>query len=270
MIQLRSYTDARLRSMSTLQIQKAAGKLLNEIALNIADYSICRQLIQELNRIAPFIQAADSIPGICALLNKAENPHQILPIVSAWQDAQHKTFKDNQISIRQNDGHAPRDTSAQERAKQIVVILDNLRSVFNVGSIFRSSECLALQSVYLCGITPTPEHPNLPKTAMGTSAHVPWRYFATTPEAISELKQEGFNIYALETAEGAASVFATGFDFPMALVLGNESLGISPEILALCDQIVDLPVLGWKNSLNVGVAFAVSAYQILFKNEAGS
>ncbi len=262
-----AYSETKLLAMSEIQIHKAAAKILDQLALMIADWDSCRALIAEYDKVSSFLPPSDPLSQIARELNQATTPHQLLPIISAWQDRQHKTFKDSQIHIRTRDGSPSLQPERLIQSQKIIVVLDNLRSVFNVGSIFRSSECLALGGLYLCGITPTPEHPNLPKTAMGTHEHVPWRYFDTTEHALTELKRDSYKIYALETAGGAASVFETGFDFPMALLLGNESLGIAPEILSLCDQIVDLPVLGWKNSLNVGVAFAISAYQIVFNNE---
>ncbi len=187
-------------------------------------------------------------------------------MLTPYFDAKGIIRKDNQIPIRTRDGSPEQDPAATARAQQIIVIADNLRSVFNVGSIFRTSECLALAGIYLCGISPTPQHPNMEKTAMGTSSLVPWQYFANTADAIHRAQLQGYTVYALETAENATSVFEATISFPIAIVLGNESLGISPETLQLCDKIIDLPVLGWKNSLNVGVAFSICAYQIVFSH----
>ena len=102
------------------------------------------------------------------------------------------------------------------------------------------------------------------KTAMGTQSLVTWRKYDNTGEAIAYCRQQGCQICALETAEGAQSVFQTAFQLPLALLVGNESLGIEPGWLHLCDKVVQLPQLGWKNSLNVGVATAITLYQIMF------
>ncbi|HPX10217.1 MAG TPA: TrmH family RNA methyltransferase, partial [Candidatus Cloacimonas sp.] len=129
---------------------------------------------------------------------------------------------------------------------------------------FRTSECLGIGKIILCGITPTPEHSNMPKTAMGTEKLVAWKYFSTTSEAIAFSHQEGLYIYALETIDKAKSVFETIYRLPLAIVIGNEALGIEASILELCDEFITLPQLGWKNSLNVGVAAGIVLYQIIF------
>ena len=102
------------------------------------------------------------------------------------------------------------------------------------------------------------------KTSMGTCDRVAWCQFQETSQAIAKYRQAGYTIYALETAQDAVSVFDFQPQLPLALIIGNESLGISQDVLALCDGCLALPVLGWKNSLNVGVAFAVTAYQLVF------
>jgi len=185
-------------------------------------------------------------------------------VISDYFTRSGRSFKDTQIPVLKGDGLRQTDPARLERSAGIKVVLDNLRSVFNVGSIFRTSECLALGELVLCGTTPTPEHPNMSKTAMGTCERVSWRHTERTVDAILELKEKGYRIYALETAEAAVSVMTFKPDHPFALVLGNESLGISPTVLSLCDMCLALPVMGWKNSLNVGVAFAIASYQLVF------
>lgn len=174
-----------------------------------------------------------------------------------------KDFSDLQIHLHQGDFQRSGDPRLLERAAGFVVILDNLRSAFNIGSIFRTAECLAVQELALCGICALPGHPKLEQTAMGTQSKVSWRYFQHSLEAVQYYREQGYEIVALETAEQALNVFEADFQFPLALVLGNESLGISSEVLAEVDYLVQLPVLGWKNSLNVGVSFAVAAYRII-------
>jgi tRNA G18 (ribose-2'-O)-methylase SpoU len=184
--------------------------------------------------------------------------------IGKYYMAKGRICRDDQILVLKSDGIRKSDPVAKARAEKMVVILDNLRSVFNAGSIFRTGECLGIGEIVFCGSSPGPEHPHFAKTAMGTQDRLSWRRYLNTREAVIHYKEEGYKILALETAEGASSVFETGVDFPLALILGNEALGISREVLAEVDQIVALPVLGWKNSLNVGVAFAVAAYQMIF------
>lgn len=260
------YSETKIKNMSTALRLRSIHKLLFAIDLHIADADMIQNLCGELSKfLCPELplNLQELITNLCA----ATSPHQMINFLIPYLELMGETRKDSQIIIRQRDAIRNPDPIYTQKAKQIVVILDNLRSVFNVGSIFRSSECLSLSSLYLCGITPTPEHPNLAKTAMGTTEHIPWKYYSHTETAIEELKLSGYTIYALETTVGATSVFTSEFVFPLALVLGNESLGIRPEILSMCNHCIDLPVLGWKNSLNVGVAFASSAYQIVFHDQ---
>lgn len=173
------------------------------------------------------------------------------------------TFKDYQLSVRVGDGRRETDPELLSRSGQVIAILDNLRSAFNVGSIFRSAECLQLKELWLCGVTATPQSPALRKTAMGTEGLVSWRYFHSTLDALDQAHSEGYASAAIETAEGAVNLYEARFTYPLALVVGNESLGIPPKVLAGCGQIIRLPVLGWKNSLNVAAAFSVCAYQVV-------
>jgi len=249
--------------MSPQRRQKTIEKLLAELESSIRDWERVCALREEILLHRDDLDDA----RLCELIDQiqsASDAHELLQVLAPYFTDQGIVRKDNQIPIRTRDGSPTPDPEARARARQIIVITDNLRSVFNVGSIFRTSECLALAGIYLCGISPTPDHPNMEKTAMGTSNLVSWQYFADTAAAIRNAKLQGYTVYALETAESATSVFAADFSFPIALVLGNESLGISAATLSLCDRIIDLPVLGWKNSLNVGVAFSICAYQIVF------
>ena len=245
------------------QRHKTIDKLLSALETSIQDWeSVCAIRTEIIDHAQDITDPAQLT--IVANLPQVHNAHDLLGILTPYFDAKGIVRKDNQIPIRTRDGSPVPDPEALQRAGQIIVIVDNLRSVFNVGSIFRTSECLALHSVYLCGISPTPEHPNMDKTAMGTSQLVPWQYFTDTTTAIQTAKALGYTVYALETAATATSVFETQLEFPLAIILGNESLGIQADTLSQCDHILDLPVLGWKNSLNVGVAFSICAYQIVF------
>jgi len=202
-----------------------------------------------------------------AIESLSEDPYRSLRALAEYfADA---TYKDNQIRLRTGDGYIESSEQDLLRASQITLVADNLRSVFNVGSLFRLCECLSIGELLLCGITPDPTHPNMAKTALGTCDKVPWRKLEDTSDALKALKAKGFAIYALETAEPSQSAFEMDYDFPLALVLGNEALGIAESTLALCDQIIHLPVLGWKNSLNVAVAASVATYQIMFGGKSG-
>jgi tRNA G18 (ribose-2'-O)-methylase SpoU len=152
----------------------------------------------------------------------------------------------------------------------LYLILDNLRSSFNVGSIFRTAECFGVKKILLCGYTATPDNDKVRKTAMGTVEFVEWQHFEKTEEAIEILRDQDIRIYALETVETAKEVSSIVFQQPAALLLGNEALGISQDILELAEEIVSIPLAGWKNSLNVGVTAAIACYEVVRQWEKNS
>jgi len=145
----------------------------------------------------------------------------------------------------------------------VVLVLDRLRSAFNVGNIFRLADAVGAEEVITCGYTAAPPHPKLEKSARGCDAIVPTRRAETAAAAVTDLKARGYTIYAVETAESATTAWETEFRFPAAFVLGNEALGVSGEALLPCDGIVCLPCRGIKNSVNVGNCAAVVLYEAL-------
>ncbi len=144
------------------------------------------------------------------------------------------------------------------------IIVDNLRSAFNVGSIFRTSECLfgPVASIVLTGYTATPEDTATRKSAMGMDQVVPWSWVQTVDEAISDAKAQGLTVVALETVEGSPVVHDFVFPRKCALLLGNERHGLEARHINLCDATVQIPCRGVKNSLNVGTAFGICAYEM--------
>ncbi len=147
--------------------------------------------------------------------------------------------------------------------RPITLVLDRLRSAHNTGNIFRLAEALGNCSIIGCGYTPLPPHPKLAKTAMGTDLTVPFRAAATSLEAVMLLRSEGVRqILAVDALPGAVEVWDQAYDFPLALVFGNEALGILPETLEVCDGVVMLPMFGAKASINVGNAAAAMLYAI--------
>lgn len=150
----------------------------------------------------------------------------------------------------------------QNQKLPLYLILDNLRSSFNVGSIFRTAECFGVKNVILCGYTATPENEKVRKTAMGTTDFVEWLHFQNTKEAIHFLKKKNVTVFALETTLNAKNISKVVFSKPTALLLGNEALGISGDILKLADEIISISLSGWKNSLNVGVTAAIACYEV--------
>ncbi|MBM4403284.1 MAG: RNA methyltransferase [Candidatus Cloacimonetes bacterium] len=240
--------------------------IITEMDGCIGDPDRISDLKRKLNHYRSLLRSplAPELEVICDDINQADNVHALLTALKPYIDRHLSLQKDDQMTIRIGNGKRQTDPDLRSRAQGMTLVLDNLRSVFNVGSIFRTAECLALGRIILCGITPTPDHPNMNKTAMNTCDLVQWTYCTTTAEALHALRQQGYRSYALETTERSATVFDTSFEVPLALVLGNEALGIDPEVLSMVDEVISVPVSGWKNSLNVGVAMAVACYRIIY------
>ncbi|MCX6809008.1 MAG: RNA methyltransferase [Candidatus Berkelbacteria bacterium] len=146
---------------------------------------------------------------------------------------------------------------------QIYLLLDNVRSMENVGSIFRTADAAGIDKVILCGITPKPPRKEIDKAALGAVDFVEWKYCNSTKSKIESLKQEGFEIIGIE--QDKRSITYSNFKFDsakIALILGSETDGINPEILDLCDQILEIPMYGQKNSLNVSVCAGIILFEL--------
>lgn len=146
--------------------------------------------------------------------------------------------------------------------REIIVILDNIRSALNVGAILRTCDGAGINHVYLCGVTPNITHFKIAKTALGAEFKVPTTYFPTTIDAINEAKKLGFEVVAIELTDSATQINHTTFKEKTALVFGHEATGLLPETLNACDSHVCLPMLGSKNSLNVATTVGIVTYYI--------
>lgn len=143
------------------------------------------------------------------------------------------------------------------------LVLDNLRSAFNVGSILRTSDAAAVAGVHLCGITPCPPHPQIARTALGASRYVPWHHHDTTLEGLAHVRSLGCRVVALETSDRAMSYLTPSYAKPLALIVGHEVAGVSPDILDAADDIVFIPMSGVKNSINVATSAGIVLFEIL-------
>ncbi len=152
------------------------------------------------------------------------------------------------------------------------LVLDQVRSAYNVGALFRTADAVAVTKISLVGFTPHPPHPQLEKTALGATSYVPWEHRETAEEVLLDLADSEFELVALET--GADAVEIWDFDWPekTALVVGNEVEGVSPDVLAACRKKVCLPMIGFKASLNVATALGIAMYEFLrvHRQRAGS
>ncbi|MCD6109437.1 RNA methyltransferase [bacterium] len=147
----------------------------------------------------------------------------------------------------------------------IVAILDNIRSLYNVGAMFRTSDGLMLKKIYLCGMTGIPPRKEIEKTSLGASQTVPWEYRKKTIDIVKELKEEGYQIIALELTDPPMHYAKANFSFPVALIVGHEINGVSDEVMNEVDLSISIPMLGRANSLNVATAYGIATYQILYK-----
>jgi len=147
----------------------------------------------------------------------------------------------------------------------VIVILDNIRSLNNIGSFFRTGDAFRIEGIYLCGITATPPHREIHKTALGATESVKWEYFDTTVEAISFLKQNKYSIIAIEQTDNSTSLLDYNFLKlkKTALIFGNEIKGISNETLPYIDECIEIPQYGTKHSLNVSVSAGIVLWQFL-------
>lgn len=148
-----------------------------------------------------------------------------------------------------------------------VVVLDNVRSLNNIGSLFRTSDAFRISAIYLCGITAKPPHREIHKTALGATDSVLWEYFEETTDAIHKLKSNGFRVYSVEQAEN--SIPPEGIkikpDDKTALVFGHEVKGVSQEIVDISDACIEIPQFGTKHSLNVSVSAGIMIWEIFKK-----
>jgi len=149
----------------------------------------------------------------------------------------------------------------------VVLVLDNVRSLHNVGAVFRTADAFALEHIYLCGVTGRPPHREITKTALGSTESVAWTHTPTTLEAAQQLQAAGYQLVAVEQTTDSVLLpqFHPTLGRPLALVLGNEVFGVDDEVLALCEAAVEIPQLGTKHSLNVSVAAGVVLWDVLNK-----
>lgn len=147
----------------------------------------------------------------------------------------------------------------------VIVVLDNIRSMHNVGSVFRTADAFLLEGIYLCGYTPQPPHRDINKTALGATETVEWKYYPDTIAAVKELKEEGYKIFAIEQVENSIMLdkFSVDAIEKMAVVFGNEVSGVDESVIKECDGCIEIPQLGMKHSLNISVAAGIVLWELV-------
>ncbi|HOO99990.1 MAG TPA: RNA methyltransferase [Bacteroidales bacterium] len=155
----------------------------------------------------------------------------------------------------------------QSQKSPFVIVLDNVRSHNNVGSVFRTADAFLTGCIYLCGITATPPHRDIHKTALGATESVSWKYFRSTTEAIEELRNEGYVIVAVEQAEGSVDLadFIVVPGKKYALVFGHEIDGVGQSVINLCDNVIEIPQFGTKHSFNIAVSAGIVLWELTKK-----
>jgi 23S rRNA (guanosine2251-2'-O)-methyltransferase len=170
------------------------------------------------------------------------------------------------LSMEELGRHTP-DAFREEGKLPIVIVLDNIRSALNIGSAFRTADAFALEKILLCGISATPPHREILKTALGSTETVSWEYVSDTTAAVVALKLQGFEVWAVEQVVGSKHL--QNFEFPLggkvALVFGNEVSGVGEHSLAVCDGFLEIPQFGTKHSLNVAVCAGIVTWELVKK-----
>lgn len=206
-------------------------------------------------------QAGDRRRERCPLCTA---PTQCSPLPSAAPSERVPDQGDTARSLDSTPAQAPNRIGTA--GPVLHLLLDNVRSTYNVGSLFRTADGAGVKQIELCGITPTPDHPKVAKTALGAEQSVDWRYHRNALHAAAALQAGGLRLWALETCPEAdlLPTLAPPRHQPLALIIGNEITGVDPALLARCQTIVRLPMLGRKRSLNVASAAAIAIYWLRF------
>jgi len=161
------------------------------------------------------------------------------------------------------------ETFKNQEKTAITLVLDNVRSMHNVGSAFRTADGFAVEKIFLCGITATPPHREIEKTALGATQTIPWEHVEETTEAIKNLKELGYTIIAIEQAENSVLLqnFIPAKDAKYALIFGNEVNGVDEEVMTLVDYCIEIPQFGTKHSFNVSVTIGIVTWDFIQKSK---
>jgi 23S rRNA (guanosine2251-2'-O)-methyltransferase len=157
------------------------------------------------------------------------------------------------------------DEFKQSEKTPVIVVLENIRSAYNVGSVFRTSDAFLIEAIYIIGYSAQPPHKEIKKTALGAEETVLWKYFKTSAEAIDELRKEGYKIFSVEQAEGSYKLNAISVDpdEKIAVIFGNEVTGVEQSTIHLSDGCIEIPQLGMKHSLNIATAAGVVLWELV-------
>lgn len=243
------FTDKKFSTLDESGRNSWVLKFINEIERCWEEIGVRQQLIINFSVFLSYFIKPEYRIASEKLYPEIDRREFLKIIVPIEQKLRHH-LKDNNMYIHKMDGQRKRG------ALPLVIIMNNLRSAFNAGAIIRTAECFGVSEIYFCGYTPDNE--KVAQTSMGTRELIKAQHFTEAGAAIRSLRSKGYHIYALETAEKADSIYEAEISFPAAMIVGNEALGIPSELLNLADSILEIPLSGWKNSLNVGAATAIA------------
>ncbi|MFA5749737.1 MAG: TrmH family RNA methyltransferase [Candidatus Shapirobacteria bacterium] len=174
-------------------------------------------------------------------------------------------MKLNSHQIRKSKVGESQKLQKKIKRNPFVLVLDNVLDTYNIGSFFRLADAIGAQKIYLCGPVVTPPNIKIHRSSIGTWKWIPWEHFDSTIECIKKLKSDGYQIVACEQDKKSVNYLAAKYDFPIALIAGSESYGVSVDVLKLVDKIIEIPMYGINISLNVLVATSIISYDILSK-----
>ncbi|HTD94247.1 MAG TPA: RNA methyltransferase [Chitinophagaceae bacterium] len=160
-------------------------------------------------------------------------------------------------------GRKTADEFRQSEKIPIIVILENIRSAYNVGSVFRTADAFLVEAIYIVGYSAKPPHKEIKKTALGAEETIAWKHFASTAEAIAEVRSMGYTVYAVEQVEKSISLEKFRADGPIAVIFGNEVTGVDQATIHLSDGCIEIPQLGMKHSLNIATAAGVVLWEMV-------
>lgn len=235
--------DASVDENADANVRELRTQLLVELRSLIAE---CASESPDLSRLAVYAQ---QLPGDMSAKH-------LSAILVPFERLLHRGIREDEFLIDEGDGQLRRLAS---KHGSLIVVLDNIRSSFNVGSVLRTAEGFAVEKVILSGYTPTPEDDGTRRSALGAEKKIAWSSVSKAESVLSELKQVGFRVVALETSRMATSLADFVWPEKAVLLLGNERFGLDHEVLRSADHLVQIPMYGEKNSLNVAVAFGIAA-----------
>src|SRR5204863_1317905 len=185
---------------------------------------------------------------------------QVFSLLSSYP-----TFANMRKLSMEELGRKSVDEFKQADKNPIIVVLENIRSAYNVGSVFRTADAFLIEAIYIIGYSAKPPHKEIKKTALGAEDSVEWKYFKTTAEAIDELKNIKYKVYAVEQAENSYKLHSAGFkqNERIAVVFGNEVTGVEQSTIQLCEGCIEIPQFGMKHSLNIATAAGVVLWELV-------